>query len=706
MLAKASIAVMVGCTGLLGQPARQTAAIRGTGAFAVIVDVVVHDSKGNPVTDLTKKDFELLEDGVRQEIGDVSAVGTLSAPQPSEPGAPAARPSSVPASGSAPAVRSAPSFLALVFDQLSAESRLLAYKGALAAVDAMQPGDYVAVYRSDLSLITLQTYTPDRGKLLAALDKVARSASAGFDRAATFDELANRDDHGNLQRADADPDVPVVASAEFIGRPVDGRIDQDYATMIAMLAKFQENSWDTLAVEQHGYATTNSLLAIASALGTLPGRKTIEFFAEGLSIRGPIHQHLMNVIATANRGGVSIYTIDAAGLRVQSAEQATARAVRGLGVGGLYGLSGVFADDVALMNPRIGLATLAEQTGGFLVENMNDLARGVRRIDVDRRFYYLLAYSPKNTNFDGQWRQIRVRVTHRRVAIRARSGYVAVPMPAGSPVLMYEGPALAALNLSPAPADLPLRSAALVFPGGQLAVLAATDSAALQFDRDDKTHTYRTDFTLLARIVDAGGRVRRKASQPYRLSGPVTQIDQARKGEILFFRQPSVPPGHYTLEVALHDALAARASVQRTSFVVPESAPSSLQVSSLVIVQRAERIKPEEQSKGNPLSAGDVLLYPNLGEAVQKARQKTLALYAMIVPTAGDAPAASLEVFRDGVTIARTPVPLGALDASGRIRCLTQFSLEPLSRGNYTLRLTVTQGQIRETRETALQIVP
>src|SRR5690242_19134903 len=41
-----------------------------SGVTAVVVDVVVRDNKGNPVTDLRREDFRLFEDGVQQEISD------------------------------------------------------------------------------------------------------------------------------------------------------------------------------------------------------------------------------------------------------------------------------------------------------------------------------------------------------------------------------------------------------------------------------------------------------------------------------------------------------------------------------------------------------------------------------------------------------------------------------------------------------------
>ena len=41
---------------------------------AITVDVVVRDQRGRPVTDLGRADFQLLEDGVSQQIGDLTLV--------------------------------------------------------------------------------------------------------------------------------------------------------------------------------------------------------------------------------------------------------------------------------------------------------------------------------------------------------------------------------------------------------------------------------------------------------------------------------------------------------------------------------------------------------------------------------------------------------------------------------------------------------
>ncbi len=413
--------VLLGATALLS--AQQPPIVRG-GTSAVIVDVIVRDGKGNPVTGLTRNDFELFEEGVRQEIGEVTMVG----------GAPAQGQSNAAASTSAmvspqrPTIPDPARFTALVFDRLSPEGRAAAYKGGLAAVDAMRDGDYVAVYLADLSLFALQSYTNDREKVRSAVQAAAARATSVFDRA-SIRAIGQSESIG-----DAHASTPTVASADSAGQPVDirdagGRIPTSIGTAT-------DGLWERMARDQQGYATTNALLAVVAGLGTVAGRKTAVFFAEGLAIPDAVLPRFRTVVTAANRANVSIYTIDAAGLRVHSKDQETYREIHGMGDTGLRlnpdGSSqssiGTLErnEDVLRKDPRTSLTLLAKETGGFLIENTNDLAKGFVRIDADRRFYYLLTYEPKNTTFDGAWRSIIVKVPKRKVTVRARTGYLAV----------------------------------------------------------------------------------------------------------------------------------------------------------------------------------------------------------------------------------------------------------------------------------------
>ena len=684
-----------------------------SGVTAVVVDVVIRDTRGNPVTDLRREDFRLLEDGVQQEISDSVVV------------MPGSRPSALPAvtssstawaataSGGEKAKPPGENFLAIVFDRLSEDARPLAYKGALSYLDTFHENDFVGVFVSDLALKTIQNYTNDREKIRKAIYDASMTATSNFNRSAMREDLKKSDGRGNKQPGDPHPDVPVVASAESEGRPVDGR-----TIVLREIQAVLNTTWETMLREEQGYATTNALLAIATSLGTLPGRKSVVFFAEGIAIPPAVAPHFHDVITTANRANVSFYTIDAAGLRVHSTDAATGRAVRAMGAAGLEvsstgaSMSSLrmleYNEDILRRDPRTSLTMLAQQTGGFLVENTNDLGKAFRQVDSDRRFHYLLTYSPKNANFGGEWRAIEVKVPNRNVTIRARAGYQAVRGPATTPLLAYEGPALAALDRTTAPSDLPVRAEALVFPGSegrdQVAVLASTSAGALTFRRDDKAQTYRTDFTILARILDSRGLAVRKSSQPYRLTGPLKQMDQAQRGDVLFFRQPSMEPGSYTLEVAVHDALAGKTGVQRMTFTVPAGGADALRVGDLVVVHHTERVAPAERQANNPLYFGDVVIYPNMGEPLAKSRDKAVTFYVVLAPGALVTPGTTLEILRGEEVVSRSPVALPKPDTSGRIAHVAQVPLDALPPGRYTLRLIVTQGNQKEVRETAFVI--
>lgn len=699
------------------QPAPPINQTFGSGATAVVIDVVVRDDKGRPVTGLRQEDFTLSEDGVPQTVGAFVEVA-----QPERAGV-RGRNQNVRASAAERLIAEAqnpaatgPRFLAIVFDRLSNEARGIAYKGALASLDTLREGDFVGIFLADRSLVTIQAYTNDRARIEAGIRDVATRATTKFDGQGKVEDIRNRDNRGGLKAGDADPSVPVVASAEFEGRPVDGRTILEREILAIMNAT--NNSWELNQRDYQGYATTNALLAVVNGLGVLPGRKSLIFFAEGLAIPDAVLPHFRNVVAAANRANVSAYTIDSAGLRAHSGDATIGREVRAMGAAGLAvssdggNLNSVAIlernEDVLKKDPRTSLTLLAAQTGGFLVENTNDLANAFRRVDADRRFYYLLTYAPTNATLDGAWRNVVVRVPNRKVTVRARTGYVATAGRATVPLLTYENEGLAALARTPAPADLPVRSAAFVFPGAseaRIAVLGSTDGAALEFRQDGDQ--FRAEFNVVARILDARGEVVRKASQPYRLTGPVAQTDRARAGDILFFRQPTLEPGMYTLEIAVHDALASKVGVRRTAFTVPARSAEGLDVSSLVLVRRAEPVKPEERQPDNPLFVGDVVLYPNLGEKLQASSKLALTCFLSLSGLAGASPDVKMELLRGGETLAHGPLQLPTPDSSGRIRYVGELSIGAVGAapGDYVLRLTVTKNGRSVMREAPFTVV-
>jgi VWFA-related protein len=571
------------------------------------------------------------------------------------------------------------------------------------------------VFVTDLSLHTLQIFTNDRAALERAIHAASTRATSVFSRDA---DRVRTGGPGDSHSA-----VPYTAGAEFAGRavaatrPPHDRMTDAFARseeVFTRMAQHMEGTFEFLSRDHQGFTTTNALLALIAALSELPGRKSVVFFAESLALPIAVQGRFDSVIQNANRANVAIYAVDAAGLRVHSDQGQVGRELQCLGasagvradcenVFARLGIGYSSADlvvDLLQKDPATALGTLSRATGGFLINNTNDLARGFQQIDADRRFHYLLTYTPKNEQFDGEWRNVTVRVPGRRVDVRARSGYLAVRALGAIPLLAHEGPALAALDREPRPTDLPITARAFIFPTGdeaRLALLASTPASAITFAADDTG--FRADFTILARIRDANGEVVRKASEPYRLSGPLGDKDKAQRGDVLFFRQPTLPPGRYTLDAVVHDALGKKAGVVSESFEVP--AAGGLAVSTLLVVGRGERVA--DPQPDNPLYVGNVLVYPNLGEPIRKT-DAAITLFLTVLPVAGRTPSAELELLRGADALAKVPLKFDAA-VSGRIQQLWRVPIDTLGPGDYTFRVIIADGSNREVRETSVRVV-
>ncbi|HEX7085100.1 MAG TPA: VWA domain-containing protein [Vicinamibacterales bacterium] len=689
---------------------------------AIMVDVVVRDRRGNPVTDLKPGDFELLEDGVPQEIGSVVFYGTPGATggdsTPAEPAQASAGASAMPAAerGALPAP---PPVIALVFDRLTPEARALAYKAALDYVRREGNDALVGVFGIDLSLITYQTYTSDPQLLAKALDTLAmRSTSQFASNAAEMRDAAGRASSfaraaQNLQAGATGPGGGQAGSASGA------------AAAEAQLAEMERRRLETFEVlerDQQGYATTHGLLALVNSMRALPGRKSMIFFSEGLAIPPAVASQFRTLIDTANRANVSIYAMDAAGLRTESTQRETADQINAAAqrnflqrnpsadvVGGAMTADLEINEDRLRADPHAGLGQLTAETGGILVRNTNDLGGGFRRVDEDMRNYYMLTYVPKNDRFDGQFRNIEVRVKRGGMEVAARKGYFAVRDTGTQPVMAFEAPALAMLDVTPVPNAFPVRAAAVRFPEtdrpGLVPVLVAVPASNLTYEPVDDGKAYRADFTVLVRFRDGKDQIVRKLSQHYALNTPADKLEEIKAGQVLFFRQPELDPGVYGMETVVYDAIGTRASVRFSTVEVPEVDPAALRVSNLILVSRGERLPEGERPRDNPFLVDDILLYPNLGEPLKKGRDSELAFFFTVYPPKGDgAPPAVLELMKDGRLLARSPLELPAPDANGRIQHVSRLPLDPLEPGTYDLRVVVGDGKSRQLRSVLVRI--
>jgi VWFA-related protein len=688
------------------------------GVTAVLVDVVVRDRRGQPVRDLAPSDFEVLEDGVPQSIGSFSAV-FADAAAPVRETAPSSAPGATAPVGPAPISSAAadhdPAVTALVFDRLGPEARRLAVQAAQNYLGtSAQTPNYVGIFSIDLALTPYSPFTRNARVLKQGLASMAGRASTSFNSPEQRQQKASADQ----QAASAQQSAAAAAAAG--GRGASAAMGT--APGDALLAQMQSNmirDFDLMERDQQGYATTNGLFAIISTLRRLPGRKSLVLFSEGLAIPPPVQRLFLGVIDAANRANVTIYTMDPAGLRAESPLAAIRDQVN-QAAGGATGILGSGDantpltkgleknEEVLRQDPHNGLGELAQDTGGLLFDNTNNLRQGFDRIDSDLHNYYLLGYTPANDIYDGHFRSIQVKVKRSGVTVAARKGYFSVRDSGGMTINPWEAPALGALERKPVPNAFPVRAGALLFPDrdrlGLAPVIVDLKTEPLTFQPAADGRTYTSDFAVIVRFLDQQNHVTAKVSQHYEVTGPLSALDRAKLGEVIFYREPELPPGVYTMETVVYDAPSGKSSVRISTVEVPNDDASVLRMSSLVLVKRGEKVPEKERRADNPLVVGDLTLYPNLGEPVSR-RAREVGFYFVVYPAKNaPSPESTIQLLRDGNSVAQLPMALAAPDSAGRIKQVGRLPIDQLAPGTYELRAIVKQGTRQVSRVTLLQI--
>jgi VWFA-related protein len=698
------------------------------GTAEVTLDVVVRDKKGRPVKDLTASEFEIYEDGVRQQVESFRLALREPGTKPNvdrgkEPPPP-------PATGTAasPDKTANPGVIAMVFDRLSPDARSMARKAANAyAEDGLMASDFTGVFAIDMSLLTLQQYTDNPQLVKQAIEQAtSRSTSSFVSNNEQTRNLADRQMGLERQAASAQGGTSAGGPGDSAGAAAAGQeigranIEMSFIQMqMRMLETFE-----TLERNHQGHATVNGLLALVNSMRNLPGRKTVIFFSEGLSLPPAVVEQFKSVINAANRANVSVYTVDAAGLRIDSPNLETTRELNALAQRRMNEVhrsqdpSGPLTkglernEDLLRLNPHSGLGELADQTGGFLIRDTNDLSAGLRRIDEDMRAHYVLTYMPKNQEYDGRFRQISVKASRPNLDVQTRKGYYAVDNTITSPVLAYEAPALAALSAARASDSFTLRVGALSFPEperlGLAPILVESPASAFTYVPDNEKKIYNSDFSILALVRNESGRVVEKLSQHYALSGAVDKAAAARNGEILFYREANLPPGRYTIEAVAYDAPSGKSSVRKTKIEIQGLDKTKLRLSSLTLLKRADRLSADEQKKNHPLHFGEIVVYPNLGEPLRKSVTKQLAFFFTAWPAQGSTEKLKLtvEVIQNGRSLGQIPAELPAADEKGSVKYASALPLDNFPPGSYELLVTVKDGQSGVSRAAQFNLEP
>lgn len=371
------------------QPVTSGSTLRVTSRL-VQVNVIVQEKNGQPVSGLTKGDFTITDQGQPQTIAFFSEQASHLLVN----------------AGAAPAV--APnvfsnrfeekfgvptSVTVILLDALNTPRGLLGYaRGQVTKfLGQIQPQDRVALYGLADKIYILHDFTSDASALLRSMGLLPKvdgsrgNASRGMDFAPP-------------PSASGGPDPFWAVAAVQRGA------DYDQINRVGMTAS---------AIER-----------IANHLASLPGRKNLIWVSASFPFQigygtvgrgGKVEQRSFeSEISKAGRAlsnaNVAIYPVDARGLMAPAV--ATGRPISAAAPG---------QSNIETM------VTLADRTGGHAFYNTNDINGAIRHAIDDSRVTYAIGYYPTHNEWDGKFREIRVKVNRAGVEVRARRGYFAYP---------------------------------------------------------------------------------------------------------------------------------------------------------------------------------------------------------------------------------------------------------------------------------------
>ena len=665
------------------------------GVSEVLLDIIASDRRGRQIRDLKAEEFEIYEDGVKQQITSLRQVEA----EASASSEPVAAPTGTLSAALDPLRQIR--LVTLVFDQLGLEARQLAQRAALDFLETeLKQNVFVAVFKIDLRLAILHQFSNNREALRKAVDL----ATTG-----TFNQFETQSDAiqktlERLTNAQAAADASVAqGNSSMIGSSA---ADAKMADMQLTMLRYSE----MMTREQQGRSTIFSLMSLAKEQRQLPGRKTMIYFSEGIQVPSNLKPHWDTLMSVSNRSNVSIYAVDARGLLSAreglaggvdlagaAAQSQRQMANRGSGpVSRADVMIGEQAEEAIRRNVQNTLAELAENTGGFLIANTNDLRTGMRKIANEVSTYYALSYIPSNLFLDGKFRKVTVKVKRSGVKLQTRNGYFALPATEGTPLLPFEVPMLSALDAKATAREITYRNASLVYPTqsqkSEVVVYTEIPLADFAFRVDGKTKEYEANISTLAIVKDHAGQVVQKFSQIFPLRGPRDKAAATRSRNILFYRTLELHPGRYSVESVVRDGISEKMSMKRSVLIVPARPERSAALSTVALVKRLDDARGSTELARSPLNFQERLVIPNLQQEINSKETTELLFYfvAMIPTNQASKPTMDMIVSRDGQALGRlgeTPLPVP--DDAGRVPYVAKLPLGSFSTGNYDVQVLI-----------------
>ena len=557
---------------------------------AVEIDASVVDARGNPVTNLSADDFEILEDRKLQVMTSFTLVNIpverierpLFGGQPIEPD---------------------------VLSNQSGEGRLYVF-----VLDEVAPEQALRTRRF-LRRFIEQYFGANDVAAVSFLGRARRANAQGLTSNARLLLESIDSFSGGFGGPAAAPDDPgaILPGQTELSRPADERGLMTRSAMAALRS---------IAEAVAGIKGRRKMLLLVSDNLPVNMQRVIDYSGGTLSFA---EEDAHKAITAATRSNVTIYSIDPRGLTADG----------GLGENESAATSAIATD----IDHRMNMAALARVTGGFALTNTNSFDQAFSRIVRENSSYYVLGYSSTNDRRDGRYRRLEVRVKRPGLQVRARGGYLG-PMgreraPAEPSRRTPLNPSVTNAVTSPvATTGFPLRVFAAPYKSAQ-----GEASIALAFEMDG------TAFNLVERngllvggvevsylATDGQNKIHPGEFHIGNLSLKPDAYERLRQNGLRVLSEMHLPRGRFQIRVAVGDRTGKSGSVVY-DLDVPDFARAPLSMSGVSLTSKTlsamTTMRPKEPLKGmlpGPITAsrefprGDVVtLFAEVYESAAKA---------------------------------------------------------------------------------------
>ncbi len=379
---------------------------RGEVVSVTNLDVVVTDGKGNRITGLKKEDFIVIEDNLEQLITNFSPIEQGKMLLPAEEAPAAAAPAQPGAAPAPPPVASAPKTRIVLFIDnlhLAPFSRNRVLRNVETFVrDSVKDHIEGMIVVWNRSLKIRRKFTNDGRDLSDVLKQIEEESALGQQISSERREI--------VQAIDDSTTADQAA----------GRV-RSYCQALDNDLTFTIDAMKTTINQLAGVDGRKILIHVSDGLPQSPGAELWQYISDKYR-DATMHStslfefdrttKYLSVVQAANASGVSVYTIDASGLSVDSNVSAENRTT-GQRI------------DVFLErnNLQSMLSLMAEETGGVAILNKNDVLVALKNIEKDYTSYYSIGYRSIRSGLDRP-HKVEVKVKKKGFTVRARRSYL------------------------------------------------------------------------------------------------------------------------------------------------------------------------------------------------------------------------------------------------------------------------------------------